>query len=438
MIDYKTSAKPRIITKDDVAVFCSYDEIVPIGQLQPNPQNPNQHNEQQVKLLGEIIRSAGWRAPITISKRSGLIVKGHGRRLAAIDARLAWVPVEYQEYATEAEEYADLLADNRIAELAEMDNDKLSEILKDLQETENFDMDLTGFDEDALADLIGEQLTSDDIEEDEVPETQETVFTKPGDLFIMGNHRLLCGDSTKLEDVNRLLGGQQADLYITDPPYNVAYVGKTKDALTIENDKMADGDFSQFLVDAFKAANDNMKPGAAFYIWHADSEGFNFRGACKDIGWDVKECLIWNKNQMVLGRQDYQWKHEPCLYGWKPGAPHNWYSDRKQTTVIDMSKPNRSEDHPTMKPVGLFAYQIENSSKSGDIVLDSFAGSGTTMVACEKMSRKAMLMELDPKYCDVIIRRYIQESGNLDLKVERDGEIKSLKDVMEEAGATLE
>ena len=233
-------------------------------------------------------------------------------------------------------------------------------------------------------------------------------------------------------------GGQQADLYITDPPYNVAYVGKTKDALTIENDKMADGDFRQFLVDVFKAANDNMKPGAAFYIWHADLEGFNFRGACKDIGWDVKECLIWNKNQMVLGRQDYQWKHEPCLYGWKPGAPHNWYSDRKQTTVIDMSKPNRSEDHPTMKPVGLFAYQIENSSKPSDIVLDSFAGSGTTMVACEKMGRKAMLMELDPKYCDVIIRRYIQESGNLDLKVERDGEIKSLKDVMEEAGATLE
>lgn len=276
MIDYKTSAKPRIVTKDDVAVFCSYDEIVPIGQLQPNPRNPNQHTEQQVKLLGEIIRSAGWRAPITVSKRSGLIVKGHGRRLAAIDARLAWVPVEYQEYATEAEEYADLLADNRIAELAEMDNDKLSEILKDLQETENFNMDLTGFDEDALADLIGEQLTSDDIEEDEVPETQETVFTKPGDLFIMGNH------------------------------------------------------------------------------------------------------------------------------------------------------------------LGLFAYQIENSSKAGDVVLDSFAGSGTTMVACEKMGRKAMLMELDPKYCDVIIRRYIQESGNLDLKVERDGEIKSLKDVMEEVGATLE
>lgn len=233
-------------------------------------------------------------------------------------------------------------------------------------------------------------------------------------------------------------GGRQADLYITDPPYNVAYVGKTKDALTIENDKMADGDFRQFLVDAFRAANDNMKPGSAFYIWHADSEGFNFRGACKDIGWDVKECLIWNKNQMVLGRQDYQWKHEPCLYGWKQGASHNWYSDRKQTTVIDMSKPNRSEDHPTMKPVGLFAYQIENSSKPGDIVLDSFAGSGTTMVACEKMGRKAMLMELDPKYCDVIIRRYIQESGNLDLKVERDGEIKSLKDVIEEAGATLE
>ncbi|MFR8057000.1 MAG: hypothetical protein ACLU45_01940 [Dialister invisus] len=186
-------------------------------------------------------------------------------------------------------------------------------------------------------------MTSDDIEEDEVPETQETVFTKPGDLFIMGDHCLLCGDSTKLEDVNRLLGGSRLIYILRTRRTMWLMSAETKDALTIENDKMADGDFRQFLVDAFKAASDNMKPGSAFYIWHADSEGFNFRGACKDIGWDVKECLIWNKNQMVLGRQDYQWKHEPCLYGWKPGAPHNWYSDRKQTTVIDMSKPNRSE-----------------------------------------------------------------------------------------------
>ena len=214
------------------------------------------------------------------------------------------------------------------------------------------------------------------------------VFCRTGDLWILGKHRLLCGDSTKEEEVNRLMGGKQADLYVTDPPYNVSYTGKTKDALTIENDEMADGDFRQFLIDSFAAADGNMKPGSAFYIWHAGSEGYNFRGSCKDVGWDVRECLIWNKNTMVLGRQDYQWKHEPCLYGWKPGASHNWYSDRKQTTVIDMDKPQRNGEHPTMKPVKLFAYLIQNSSKEGDIVLDSFGGSGTTIMACEKWREK--------------------------------------------------
>lgn len=191
------------------------------------------------------------------------------------------------------------------------------------------------------------------------------------------------------------------------------------------------------MIDSFAAADANMKPGAAFYIWHADSEGYNFRGACKDTGWDVRECLIWNKNTMVLGRQDYQWKHEACLYGWKPGAPHNWYSDRKQTTVIDMDKPQRNGEHPTMKPVKLFAYLIQNSSKEGDIVLDSFGGSGTTIMACEKMEREARLMELDPRYVDVIVRRYIRETGDENVKVERNGELIELSRVLEEAGTTL-
>lgn len=231
--------------------------------------------------------------------------------------------------------------------------------------------------------------------------------------------------------------GEQADLYITDPPYNVSYTGKTKDALTIENDEMADGDFRQFLIDSFTAADMNMKPGAAFYIWHSDSEGYNFRGACKDVGWDIRECLIWNKNAMVLGRQDYQWKHEPCLYGWKPGAPHSWYSDRKQTTVVDMDKPQRNGEHPTMKPVKLFAYLIQNSSKAGDVVLDSFGGSGTTIIACEKMEREARLIELDPRYVDVIVRRYIKETGDENVKVERNGKLVELNRVLEEAGTTL-
>lgn len=437
MSEYKTTAEPRQTAPDGALVFCRFDDIVNVSSLKPNPENPNMHGAEQLELLGKIIKKTGWRAPITVSKRSGLITKGHGRRLAAIKAGLEYAPVEYQDYASEEEEHADLIADNRIAELAEMDDEKLSDLLRELDSIDDFDMDLTGFDEESLLDMIGEQVTSDDIEEDEVPEPETNVFSRNGDLWILGKHRLLCGDSTKEEEVNRLMDGKQADLYVTDPPYNVSYTGKTKDALTIENDEMADGDFRQFLIDSFAAADANMKPGAAFYIWHADSEGYNFRGACKDTGWDVRECLIWNKNTMVLGRQDYQWKHEACLYGWKPGAPHNWYSDRKQTTVIDMDKPQRNGEHPTMKPVKLFAYLIQNSSKEGDIVLDSFGGSGTTIMACEKMEREARLMELDPRYVDVIVRRYIRETGDENVKVERNGELIELSRVLEEAGTTL-
>lgn len=437
MSDYKTTAEPRQIAPDGALVFCRFDDIVNVSSLKPNPENPNMHDAEQLELLGKIVKKTGWRAPITVSKRSGLITKGHGRRLAAIKAGLEYAPVEYQDYASEEEEHADLIADNRIAELAEMDDEKLSDLLRELDSIDDFDMDLTGFDEESLLDMIGEQVTSDDIEEDEVPEPETNVFSKTGDLWILGKHRLLCGDSTKEEEVNRLMDGKQADLYVTDPPYNVSYTGKTKDALTIENDEMADGDFRQFLIDSFAAADANMKPGAAFYIWHADSEGYNFRGACKDTGWDVRECLIWNKNTMVLGRQDYQWKHEACLYGWKPGASHNWYSDRKQTTVIDMDKPQRNGEHPTMKPVKLFAYLIQNSSKEGDIVLDSFGGSGTTIMACEKLEREARLMELDPRYVDVIVRRYIRETGDENVKVERNGELIELSRVLEEAGTTL-
>lgn len=210
-------------------------------------------------------------------------------------------------------------------------------------------------------------------------------------------------------------GGALVDLWLTDPPYNVAYEGKTSERLTIENDKQSDGDFRAFLNSAFAAATSAMKPGAAFYIWHADSEGFNFRGACKDSGLVVRECLVWNKNTMVMGRQDYQWKHEPCLYGWKDGT-HNWYSDRKQTTVINFDRPTVSKEHPTMKPVGLFGYLIQNSTKRGDLVLDTFGGSGTTLIACEQLGRKCLMMELDPKYCDVIRKRYwkFTHDGNED------------------------
>ncbi|MGV3082702.1 DNA-methyltransferase [Streptococcus dysgalactiae] len=217
--------------------------------------------------------------------------------------------------------------------------------------------------------------------------------------------------------LKKLMNGELADLLLTDPPYNVAYEGKTKDSLTIKNDSMDNDSFRQFLVNAFSSANEVMKPGAVFYIWHADSEGYNFRGACFDIGWTVRQCLIWNKNAMVLGRQDYHWKHEPCLYGWKDGAGHLWASDRKQTTVIDYEKPQRNGVHPTMKPVGLFDYQIKNNTKGSDIVLDLFGGSGTTLIACESNGRRARLMEYDPKYVDVIINRWEELTGNKSIKL---------------------
>lgn len=207
------------------------------------------------------------------------------------------------------------------------------------------------------------------------------------------------------------------DLYLTDPPYNVDYTGKTTDSLKIKNDKMEDTSFLQFLMNSFQSANQFLKEGAPFYIWHADSEGYNFRKAVRETGWLLKQCLIWNKNAMVMGRQDYQWKHEPCLYGWKSGASHHWYGDRKQTTVIDYNKPVRNGEHPTMKPVGLFAYLIQNSTKEGDSVLDTFGGSGTTLIACEQLNRKCYMMELDPHYCDVIIARWEKLTGKEAVKV---------------------
>ena len=221
----------------------------------------------------------------------------------------------------------------------------------------------------------------------------------------------MCGDSTSIDAVEKLMNGQLADQLVTDPPYNIAYEGGSKKRDQIKNDEMADEEFRQFLKDVYIAANAVMKAGAVFYIWHADSEGYNFRGAAHDAGWKVRQCLIWKKSTMVMGRQDYHWKHEPCLYGWKEGAGHLWATDRKQTTILEFDKPNRNKEHPTMKPVALFEYQMLNNTKGGDIVLDSFGGSGTTLLAAEKNGRVAYLMELDPKYCDVIVQRWEEFTG---------------------------
>ena len=370
-----------------------------VGDIRPYEKNAKMHDERQIKNVMESIRQFGYAQPLVVDKDNVLII-GHCRLIAAQRLGHEKVPVVRMD-DLDAEQVEKLrLLDNKLNE-SDWDFGILADTIPEL--------DLSGFDLDwGLPEI--EEMPPVIENEDEIPEEVEP-RCKEGDLWILGEHRLICGDSTRIDVVERLMGGEKADLLITDPPYNVDYTGKTKDALKIQNDKMENDTFRQFLRDAFSTANAVMREGAVFYIWHADSEGYNFRGACVDTDWKVRECLIWNKNTMVLGRQDYQWKHEPCLYGWKEGAGHTWNSDRCQTTVLDFDKPARSEMHPTMKPVALFSYQIENSSSKGERVLDLFGGSGTTLIACEELRRKAYLCELDPHYCDVIIERWERATG---------------------------
>ncbi|MFC0178990.1 site-specific DNA-methyltransferase [Thorsellia kenyensis] len=380
-----------------------------INELMPYAKNSRTHSEEQIKQIAKSIEEFGFTNPILTDGQNGIIA-GHGRVLAAKQLGITEVPVIELSHLSDEQKRAYIIADNQLALKAGWDHDLLKAELLDLK-LMNFDISLIGFSDDELGLLLFEDELETAGEDTEPESIQETYVSERGDVWIMGPHRLMCGDSTSLDDMASLMNNELADLWLTAPPYNVAYEGGTPEALTIMNDSMSDSDFRQFLVDCYTAADSAMKPGSSFYIWHADSEGYNFRGSAVDIGWKVRQCLIWNKNSMVMGRQDYHWKHEPCLYGWKEGASHNWYSDRKQTTVIEFDKPLRNGEHPTMKPVGLFEYQINNSSKKGDIILDSFGGSGTTLIACENLKRKARLMELDERYCDVIVKRWQTHKG---------------------------
>jgi DNA modification methylase len=373
--------------------------------IQPYPKNAKKHPKKQVEQVAKSIKEFGMNQPIVVDKQ-GVIIVGHGRYEAL--QSLGWeVKPEWIKVVDLTEEQANAyrLADNKLNE-SDWDMTLVIEELKGLSPEM---LDLTGFEKDLI-------IESDE-KDDEVPETPEEPKSKLGDLYELGGHRVLCGDSTDLEAILALTGGAKVDMYLTDPPYNVAYEGKTKDALTIENDSMSDTTFRQFLIDAFTGADAVMKPGAVFYIWHADSEGYNFRGACHEIGWKVRQCLIWNKQTMVMGRQDYHWKHEPCLYGWKDGSAHLWNSDRTQTTVLNFDRPSRNAEHPTMKPVELFSYQLTNNTKGEDIVLDNFLGSGTTLISAQKTGRICYGMELDPKYVDVIVQRYVDYTGDENIKL---------------------
>lgn len=385
--------------------------IKQVESLIPYARNSRTHSNEQVAQIAASIREFGFTNPVLVDEEGGIIA-GHGRVMAARKLAMLEVPVLVLAGLSETQKRAYVIADNKIALNAGWDEEMLRVELEALSDAD-FDLDILGFSNDELGLYLDDGTTEVEglTDDDQVPEPPVNPVSKLGDVWLLGEHRLMCGDSTSLNDVAILMAGIEADLLITDPPYNVAYEGGTADALTIMNDNMSNGEFRQFLRDVYASADSVMRPGAAFYIWHADSEGLNFRGAAADVGWQIRQCLIWNKNALVLGRQDYHWKHEPCLYGWKDGAAHYWGSDRSQTTVLDFNKPNRNGEHPTMKPVELFQYQIENSCKKGDVVLDLFGGSGTTVIACEKSHRRARLMELDPKYCDVIIKRWQDFTG---------------------------
>lgn len=374
-------------------------EYVPIDSIKPYKGNAKLHPDAQVEQIMNSIKEFGFQDPVGVWHDE--IVEGHGRLMAAKKLGIDTVPVIRLDSLTDEQRRAYALVHNKLTMNSDFDVDILGEELDNI-----LDIDMSMFD---FGDII-EPEPEEVVEDDFTPVLSEDPKAKRGDIYQLGEHRLMCGDSTNIEEVKCLLGGGMVDLYLTDPPYNVSYVGKTADAMTIQNDSMNDGDFADFLIKAFNAANEVMKNGAAFYIWHADSEGYNFRKACKEAGWTLRETLIWNKNSLVLGRQDYQWKHEPCLYGWKEGT-HNWYGDRKQTTVIDMDRPTASRLHPTMKPIELFAYLIQNSTQKGDAVFDSFGGSGTSIMACEELKRKCYTMELDPRYVDVIIDRWETFTG---------------------------
>ena len=398
-------------------------EYRPTDQLIPYVNNARKHSDKQISQIAASIKEFGFCNPILVDGENGVIA-GHGRLAAAQKLGMDKVPCVELKDLTDTQRRAYILADNRLAETSEWDPELLKNELSDLKiEGVDFDLELTGFELPELEDIMGAGAdggTEGQTDPDAVPEAQEEPVSRLGDVWILGRHRLMCGDSTDAGSVALLMNGSNADLLLTDPPYNVSYEGATQDRLTILNDSMDDDKFRSFLADAFKAADTVMKNGAAFYIWHADSEGYNFRCAVRDTGWTVRQCLIWVKNSMVLGRQDYQWKHEPCLYGWKDGAAHLWTGARRRTTVLEFSKPNRNGEPPTMTPVELFQYQMLNSTNREAVVLDLFGGSGTTMIAAEKNGRSARLMELDPRYCDVIVRRWQDFTGKK-AKRENDG-----------------
>ena len=384
---------------------------IKITELKPAEYNPRKDlkpEDIEYQKIKRSITEFGYVAPIIINNDM-TVISGH-QRLKVLE-ELGYNEVECVIVElNKNKEKALNIALNKIS--GDWDNAKLEELLAELKETD-IDMDITGFSFDEvdniLKDVVGSKEDEFDLEE-ELKEIEQPI-SKLGDIWILGKHRLMCGDSTEKEAVLQLMKSKEADMILTDPPYNVNYEGGTKEKLTIKNDNMEDTLFYNFLIDAFRNMYDSIKCGGSIYVFHSDTEGMNFRNAFKTVGFKLAECLVWVKNKFVMGRQDYQWRHEPILYGWKEGKAHYFTDSRNQTTVLEFDKPIKNEEHPTMKPIDLLAYLIKNSSKENELILDLFGGSGSTLIAAEQTNRKCYMMELDPKYCDVIIRRWEKLTG---------------------------
>lgn len=400
-------------------------QLISIDKLIPYARNSRTHSPEQINKLRSSLREFGFVNPVIVDRELNIIA-GHGRVIAAREENIKEVPCVFADHLTEAQKRAYIIADNRMAMDAGWDEEMLRVEIEALQ-ADAFDIALTGFDEKELSKLFddGNETHEDDFDVDE--ELKKPCISKTGDVWTLGRHRLVVGDSTKPETYEVLMEGRKANLVITDPPYNVNYEGT---AGKIQNDNLAIDAFFDFLFDAFSNIEKVMADDASIYVFHADTEGLNFRKAFDAAGFYLSGCCIWKKPSLVLGRSPYQWIHEPCLFGWKKKGKHQWYSDRRQTTVWEFDKTRKNTDHPTMKPIPLLAYPITNSSMSNTIVLDAFGGSGSTLIACEQTDRICYTIELDEKYADVIVKRYIEQAGTSEnVSVLRDGQTYSFAEL---------
>lgn len=399
--------------------------LADVSELIPYVRNARTHSEAQVAQIAASIREFGFLSPILVAE-DNTILAGHGRLAAALKLGLKKVPCVKENHLTETQKRAYIIADNKLSLNAGWDNELLAVELSEL-EGADFNLDLLGFDEAELSGIFDADKDVSDDDFDVEKELEEPCFSKTGDVWTLGKHRIICGDATKLETYKTLLENTKVNLVVTDPPYNVNYEGS---AGKIKNDNMEDDKFYQFLFNSFVNMEQAMADDASIYVFHADTEGLNFRKAFQDAGFYLSGCCIWKKPSLVLGRSPYQWQHEPCLYGWKKKGKHKWYAGRKETSVWEFEKPKKNADHPTMKPIALLAYPIKNSSMTNSLVLDPFAGSGSTLIACEQTGRICYAIELDEKYCDVIVKRYIEQVGNdKSVKVLRGGKEYSFTEV---------